>query len=1023
MNIAETCVGKATVTVSLVIALALAGVTSFFRVERLEDPEFTVKCAQVVTLYPGASADKVADEVTDRLEVAIQQLGQLKRVTSTSCPGRSTILVEIEDCHSKSELPQIWDELRRKVGDVRGLLPTGCGEPLVRDGYADVYGVFYAVYGDGYTYAELKKYAKLLQRELLLCEDVAKIDMIGERREIVSFEISRSKMAHLGITPAMIRDAVSGRNIAADAGRIRIDDKSVRIYPQGKIGSVDEYGELILAIDDDSGKVGTVRLKDIMSIRRDYEENPSCLVRYNGHPAIGLGVSASKGGNVVAMGDSVERRIRQLLPETPVGIEVGIISHQGDSVKAAMKGSAARIAESAVIIIAALLLTMGFKSGVLIGAVLVLTVLGTVFLMDVAGIPFERISLGAVIIASGMLVDNAIVVVEAVRVAAGNGSDLKKAACEAARRVQWPLLGVTVIVILSFAPIGASHDATGEYCRSLFFVLMISLLMSWLLAITVVPLLATWFFKDRTFAPSIAAKGVKSDSCGGRISLCYRRILELCVRNKGYTWVVLGFAFAIAVLGFGRVGRNFFPDSVRPQFMVHVWMPEGTSIHATEQKVEQLSAELRKMKGVTGVTGIAGCGGLRFLLTYTPEDVNSSYGVIFVDVESDGLIDGLMAKIGDLAQTPVSDAEVYCQRFVIGPGDAQKIQMRIMGPDADVLRVFAERAVAVMREDPGLVEIQSDWRNPEERIEPVIAEDRSRRLGMTRADIAKAFRCAVEGVEVGEYHEKDESLPIVLRAPEPERRDPDSILSAWAWSNVLDSSVPLSQVVSGFSNKHEESRIRRRNRLPCITVKCNPVGETACEAFARIKPKLEDIGRGLPSGYFYEWGGEYESVQNANSGLLRKIPPVLAAMALITIALFNSFRKALVIFMTIPLVFIGVVAGLFGFGYPFGFMALLGLLSLVGMQIKNAIVLMDEINVRMAEGMQGFEAVVTAAVSRFKPVANAALTTILGIMPLVTDTFYAAMAVTIMSGLAFAAVMTMIVVPVNYVLIYRIKIS
>ena len=1023
MNIAETCIRKATVTVSLAVALALAGTVSYFNLGRLEDPEFTIKSAQVITSYPGATAVEVAEEVTDRLEVAVQQLGQLKRVTSTSYPGRSIILVEIKDRYSKNDLPQIWDELRRKVNDVKSSLPSGCGEPLVCDDYGDVYGVFYAIYGDGYTHAELKEHAKLLQRELLLCEDVAKIDMVGDRQEIVSFEISRSKMAHLGITPAMIRDAVSGRNIAADAGCVRIDDKHVRIYPQGKIESVEEYEDLILAIADDSGKVGTVRLKDIMTIRRDYEENPSCLVRYNGHPAIGLGVSTAKGGNVITMGNSIDRRMRQLLPETPIGIEVGVISHQASSVKAAVDGFVINLIESVVIVIAVLLLTMGFKSGILIGAVLVLTVLGTVFLMDVAGILFERISLGAFIIALGMLVDNAIVVTEAVLIAAKKGEDLKKAACDVVRQTQWPLLGATVIAVLSFAPIGASQDSTGEYCRSLFLVLMLSLLMSWLLAITVTPLLASRFLKSRDAASSAPTGKAEPDPYGGAFFRCYRRFLELCIRNRGFTWIVLGFMFAIAALGFGRVKSNFFPDSTRPQFMVHLWMPEGSSIHATEQRVERLSAELRRLEGVTGVTGITGCGGLRFLLTYGPEDMNSSYGIMFVDVESDRQIAGLMERINDRAQTLVPDALVYCQRFVLGPGDAQKIQMRIMGPDAEVLREFAERVIAVMREDPRLVEIQSDWRNRVDRIEPVIAEDRSRKLGMTRADIAEAFRCAVEGVTVGAYHENDESLPIVIRAPEPERSDPDSILSAWAWSNVLNSSVPLAQVVSGFSNESEESRVKRRNRLPCITVKCNTTGETASEAFARIRPKLEDIGSSLPTGFIYEWGGEYESSQNANSGLSGKIPPIIVVMVLITIALFNSFRQAAVIFMTLPLVLIGVTAGLLGFGQPFGFMALLGLLSLVGMQIKNAIVLIDEINAQMAAGVGGFDAVVMAGVTRLRPVVNASLTTVLGMMPLVADAFYAAMAVTIMCGLAFATVMTMIVVPVNYALIYRIKAS
>ena len=1021
MNIAKSCIRKAVVTISLAVALALAGTMSYFRLGRLEDPEFTIKSAQVITSYPGATAVEVAEEVTDKLEIAVQQLGQLERVTSTSYPGKSIILVEIEDRYSKSDLPQIWDELRRKVNDAKGSLPKGCGEPLVRDDYGDVYGVYYAIYGDGYTYAELKEHAKLLQRELLLCEDVAKIELIGDVREIVSFEISRSKMANLGITPAMIRDVVSGQNLATDAGRIRIDDKHIRIYPRGKIESVKEYGDLILAVADGEGKTGTVRLKDIMTIRRDYEENPSCLVHYNGHPAIGLGISTAKGGNVITMGNAIDRRVRQLLPETPIGIEIGVISHQAASVKAAVNGFVVNLIESVVIVIAVLLLTMGFKSGVLIGAVLMLTVLGTVFLMDMMGILFERISLGAFIIALGMLVDNAIVVTETVLIAAKRGDDLKKAACDVVKQTQRPLLGATVIAILSFAPIGASQDSTGEYCRSLFLVLMLSLLMSWLLAITVTPLLASWYLKRKktAAAPSVGKTG--ADPYGGAFFRAYRRFLEMCIRNRGFTWLVLGAMFIAAVLGFGEVKRNFFPDSTRPQFMVHLWMPEGSSIHATRQRVGLLSAELKKLEGVRGVTDVTGCGGLRFLLTYGPEDANSAYGVMFVDVESDRRISGLMAQVNDMAQTLVPDAMVYCQRFVLGPGDVQKIQMRIMGPDPKTLREYADRVIAVMRNDPRLTEIQSDWRNRTDRIEPMIAEERSRKLGMTRADIAEAYRCAVEGVTVGSYWEKDESLPILLRAPDIERNDPDSIYSAWAWSNVLNVSVPLAQVISGYANVSEEARFKRRNRLPCITVKCNTSGETANEAFKRIRPKLEEIGRQLPTGFVYEWGGEYESSHNANAGLAGKIPPILIVMVLITIALFNSLRQAIVIFMTLPLVLVGVTAGLLGFGQPFGFMALLGLLSLVGMQIKNAIVLIDEINAQIASGTGRFEAVVMAGVTRLRPVSNASLTTILGMMPLVADAFYAAMAVTIMCGLAFATIMTMVVVPVNYALIYGIK--
>ena len=1019
MNIAETCIKKPTVTVSLAVAMLVAGVIGYFRLGRLEDPEFTIKQAQVITAYPGATAEEVANRVTDPLEVAIQQMGQLKRVTSTSYPGKSIIQVEMEDKYDKNDLPQIWDELRRKVNDKAPALPSGCGKPTVVDDYGDVYGVLYAIYGDGFTYAELKEHAKLLRRELLLCSDVSKIDLLGDQKEIVSFEMSRAKMANLGITPEMIRAVVSGQNEAAAGGNIRVDDKYVRISPSGTVKSVDDFKRLIVAVPQGDGKFSTIRLEDLMTITRDYEEPPSCIAHYNGKPCVCLGISTVKGGNVMTMGAAIDKRMKELLTQTPVGIEVGVVSHQASSVDAAVNGFVVNLVESVIIVIAVLLFTMGMRSGLLIGSILLLTVMATVMVMDQMGLIFERISLGAFIIALGMLVDNAIVITEAVLVAAEKGESRTKAAIAVVQQSQWPLLGATMVAILSFAPIGASQDSSGEFCRSLFLVLMISLLLSWVFAITVTPLLAAKFLKKKEKGEGSQQAAV--DPYAGGFYRSYRRFLEFCIVHRLLTWLVLLALLAAAVFGFTKVKQNFFPESTRAQFMVHVWMPEGTSIRATEKRVSDMAAAVRKLDGVTGVTAISGSGGLRFLLTYTPEDADDAYGILFVDVEDYRKIPDLIEKSESLALDVAPDALVYGQKFVLGPGDAQKIQFRILGPDPKVLRRVAERALAIMREDGELKEIQCDWRNRTDVMVPDIADDRARKLGVTRDDIARSLKQATEGLTVGAYLEGDESLPIVLRAPACERNDPDSLRCSWVWSSALGCSVPFAQVATGIHTETEESLFKRRNRLPCITVKCNPKEGTAAAARLHVKDALEALGATLPPGYSCEWGGEYENSSDANKSLAAKIPPIIVVMVLIVIMLFNSIKQALTIFMTVPLIVIGVVAGLLGFDQPFGFMALLGFLSLVGMQIKNAIVLMDEINAQLAAGTEPFEAVVSSGVTRLRPVANTALTTVLGMMPLVVDAFYAAMAVTIMLGLAFATLLTMVVVPVNYALIHRIK--
>lgn len=1014
MNIAQFCIEKKTVTYVFTAILLISGIWAYTRIGRLEDPEFTIKSAQIITQYPGATAQQVMMEVTDPIEIAAQQMGQLKRVTSLSSPGRSIVTVEMQDRYGGDDLPQIWDELRNKISDMAGHLPQGASTPVVMDDYGDVYGVFYAIYGDGYSYAELKAYAKDIKRELLLCKDVAKIELLGDRQEVVYLEINRSVLATTGISPLQIQKAIAGENTAADAGNIRIGEKYIRLDPTGKFTSVEEMGDLLIA-PAGSKSGASVRLRDIAAIRREYQDPPANIVRYNGHPSIGLGISTVKGGNVMVMAESIDQRIRELEQVTPIGIEFGVISHQADSVDVAVKGFVINLLEAVAIVIAVLLVAMGIQSGILIGAVLVITVMGTVLIMQQMGVLFERISLGAFIIALGMLVDNAIVITEAVLIAARKGEDKVKAAVSIVKQAQWPLLGATAVAILSFAPIGASNDSTGEYCRSLFLVLFISLTLSWVLAITVTPLLAATFLKKKDRADTAG-----TDPYDGKFYKIYRSFLSSCIQHRWISVCVILAMLISAGYGFTRVKQSFFPDSTRPQFMIHAWLPEGTHISVTGDRLRQIAAYAKTLEGVTDVTEMTGTGGLRFLLTYGPENANSAYGILLVDVTDYHRVDDLAARITEYAKEQMPDTLVYGQRFVLGPGDPQKIQMRIIGREPEVLREYAEKALNIMHEDPKLVEIQSDWRNRVHLIRPVVSETRARSLGVSRSDIATALKSVTTGVPVGFYKEGDETLPIVLRAPETERSDPDSLYSAWFWAPFLNQPLPLAQVVHRFENTSEEARLGRRNRSLCITVKCNTTNETAATAFKRIAPKLEAAMADLPDGYHMEWGGEHESSGNASTSLGKMIPPVLVLMVLIVVALFNSIRQPVIIFITVPLTVIGVTTGLLLFDQPFGFMALLGFLSLVGMQIKNAIVLIDEINAQNAAGVDPFQALINAGVVRLRPVVLAALTTVLGMVPLLTDAFYVAMAVTIMGGLIFATILTMVVIPLNYAIIYRV---
>ena len=1016
MNIAELSIRYKTVTLVMTVLIIGGGILSYQRLGRLEDPEFTIKEAQVFTRYPGATAMEVAAEVTDEIETAVQQLGQLKLVTSISEPGLSTVRVEMKDKYDKNTLPQVWDELRRKVNDAQSKLPPGTSPSIVYDDFGDVYGVFYAVYGDGYSYAELKEYAKLLRRELLLCDDVGKIALYGDQPEVVYVEISRARLAQLGVSPQVIYASLSGQNLVAPSGKVEVGNQYIRIQPTGEFTSVEDIGDLLILQNDATAT--KLYLKDVAEIRRGYVDPPRTVVRFNGRRAIGLGVSTVIGGNVVAMGRSVSRRLRELQGETPLGIEVGVIAHQAEAVTAAVDSFVISLIEALAIVIGVLMIAMGLRSGLLIGLILLLTVLATFIVMDMQGVMLERISLGALIIALGMLVDNAIVVVEGILVNIQRGMGRIQAASNIVAQTVWPLFGATVVAILAFAAIGLSQDSTGEYCRSLFQVILFSLLLSWVLAVTVTPLLCVMFLGAQD-------SDGESDPYGGVLFRAYRFLLTRCLKMRWTTVGVSVLLLVLSIYGFGFVKQSFFPPSTRPQFMVHYWLPQGTHITRTEADLKRIEAHLSTLDAVSDVSSFVGQGALRFLLTYASEESNSAYGMLLVSVHDWRNIDELRSEIQSYLDENFPDALAFSRKFILGPGDPQKIHARFRGPDPDVLRRLAAEARRIMLAEPNATDVLDDWRQRAPLIRPVIAEAQARNAGITRADVARSLQSAFEGARIGTYRDEDELLPIVARSPEIERKDVDNLKNVQIWSPVAGKAIPIGQVVIGFESKSENSIVRRRNRLPCLTVKCDPKVGGAKPVLDLLRPKIEEryeaiIEQGNLTGYSLEWGGESEDSGDAQAALAGKLPSIGLLMVLVVIFLFNSVRLPTIIFLTVPLAVIGVTAGLLITGQPFGFMALLGFLSLAGMLIKNAIVLIDEINLQIAGGKNAWEAVIDSGVSRVRPVSMAALTTVLGMIPLLADAFFLALAVTVMFGLAFATVLTLIVVPVLYVCFFRI---
>ncbi len=1012
MDIAGFAIRRRTVTLVLTVVMLGAGLQAYNQLSRLEDPEFTIKDALVITPYPGASAAEVEEEVTDELELAVQQLGQLKEIESKSDRGLSTLTVTIQDKYDKSSLPQVWDELRRKVNDAQGRLPPGAGPSVVVDDYGDVFGVFFVIYGDEYDYAELKEVVDLLRRELVLVEDVARVETFGERTEAIYIEFDRDRMSQLGIPPAEIVDDLRQKNVVADAGRVKVGQEFIAVLPTGSLGSVQAFESLLISGDSDR----QIYLGDVARIRRGYLEPQDHLVRYDGKVAIGIGISTVSGGNVVTMGEALGERMQELLSQIPLGIEAGIVSLQSEAVTVAIQGFVVSLLQAVVIVVVVLLFFMGLRSGLLIGFVLFLTICGTFIFMGPWEVALERISLGALIIALGMLVDNAIVVVDGVLVKLEQGVDAERAASEVVKQSAMPLLGATAVAVLAFAAIGTSEDSTGEFCRSLFQVVFLSLFLSWVTAVTVTPLLCVMFLKPSESAA--AGEGGPGEAERGGFYGAYERLLRGCIRAR---WATLGGVvalFAIALVGFGRVDRSFFPPSTRPQFMVDLWLTQGTHIDDTVALVAEVEEEILAREGVTHATSLVGKGGLRFLLTYTPEKTNAAYAQLLVDVDDASRMDALIPELEAFLAEQHPDVLSFVSRFELGPGSNGKIRARLSGPDADVLRGLAAETEAILHADGNAKGIRTDWRQRVKVSVPQFAEQQANLAGVRRTDVASALLQGFEGQRVGVYREGDLLLPIVLRAPEAERSDVSSMKNLQVWSPTAGRFIPIRQVVSGFETGFEDEIIIRRDRKRTITVFADPREGPASKLFARIRPQIEALE--LPPGYGLEWGGEYEDSADAQAGIAAGIPSFFLVMVLIVIALFNSLRQPAIIWLCVPLALIGVTAGLLATRQPFGFMALLGFMSLSGMLIKNAIVLIDQINLELGEGKAPLEAVVDSGISRLRPVGMAAATTALGMIPLVFDAFFVAMAVTIIAGLLFATLLTMVVVPVLYTVFYRI---
>ena len=1005
MDIARASIKRFRVILFICLLTLIGGVMAYVQIGKLEDPSFTIKTAVISAIYPGASAYEVEQEVTTRIEDAVQAMGEIKHIRSRSTPGLAIIYVDIKDEYDSSQLPQIWDKLRQKVNDAQVYMPSGA-TIIINNDFGEVYGQYYALIGDGYTMKELYDYADFLKKNLVLVDEVASVKILGEQTEGIYIEFSASRMAALGLSPLMIFASLTQQNTLYQTGNIILGDRYIRISPTSAILSVEDIGDLVIG----SAGGNLTRLREIANIRRDYVEPQSFKLKFNNRPALAIGISTVEGGNVVNMGRAVSKRLKELEEFRPVGIELNEIYMQSDQVTKSINDFIINLIESLAIVVGVLLIFMGLRSGLIIGLVLLITIAGTFIIMNYMNITLQIVSLAALIIALGSLVDNGIVVAEGMLVGVERGQSIEDAASDSVNGSQWAMLGGTFIAVMAFAPIGLSKAQAGEFLRSMFQVVAISMMLSWLAALIAAPVLGKLLLK-----PSKQDK----DPYDRFLFRMYKAVLEGCLRHRFTTIIITGALFALSMYIFSGMETSFFPDANTVYYNVDLWSPEGTSIKAQEKRTQELVDYISSFPEVKNVTQFIGGGGLRFMLTYSPPENNTSYSQLMVEVKDGKFTREMITRTQNFIEQQMPGLDGFCKLFARGSGMSEKIGARFYGNDPDILRNLAKQALEIMEKDSSSQFRRNEWRERVEVIKPKIMKDQMQGLGLSRILINQAVLTATTGLTIGSFRDGDKSLAIYAAFIPEERNNIELLSSMPVWSPSANKSVPMGTVFTGLETSFEDNIIIHRDRKRMMAAMSEVrLGDNADAMLARIKPGIEAIK--LPTGYELEWGGQMELSDESMAGMSVAFPPAILIMFIIMIFLFNGFRQTFIIFLSLPLILIGIVGGLWLFNMDVSFLAIVGLLSLVGMLAKNSIVLLDQVSADFQAGHDKYRAIVDDAVSRLRPVAMSALTTVLGMLPLIWDIMFGPMAVTIMAGLTVSTILTLLVIPVLTAIAYNV---
>lgn len=1030
------------VMILITAIIVLGGIYSFFSLGQLEDPPFSVKSGLVITQYPGATPEEVEQEVTDRLETAIHQMPQVKHIYSMSRDGLSYIKVDIKDRFWAKDLPQVWDELRRKINDAASSLPPGVNAPRVVDDFGFVFGFLLSLTGEGFSHAELEDIAEKIQKQLYQVPNIARIDLWGVQQRTIHLDISNQKLSELRISPQTIHSLLNKQNMVVDAGNVDQGELRYPMHLSGEFKTPNEIEELIIQpktndlIQEALVKQKTTKniadsfvqeiekneknmfsLGDIANVSVGYQDPPVKIMKFNGIPSIGIQIAGTEDSNIVEVGRQIDEKLRRIQSELPIGVELHRISWQSTIVNESISGFILSMIESIIIVLVVLLIPSGIRMGGIIGLDLVLTILATFLYMYFMKIPLERMSLGALIIAMGMMVDNSIVVADGIAVNIRKGMDRFQAAVSATTTPAMPLLFATIIAVMSFYPIYASEGSTGEYCRTLFVVVGISLMISWGIAILMTPQQCLWILDKKK-------QEAQTDEFNTPFFNRFRKVLHGIIRYRWLSVALLLAALLISFIGFQYVVKLFFPYSTRPQLMIDYWAGAGTSIHEVASKTSIMEKQFQKDEKVESVTSFIGAGPPRFYLPVDPEFIYSNYGQLLVNFKSYHDIDPFINQHSHWLENQFPEALVRIRKYNVGPGDPWKFELRVLGPsDASLseLRHIGSDLLTRVKKSP----LGTDWRldmmNPIRQIKTDYDQKRARSANISREDIANALKRGYDGLNIGLYREKNKLYNIQWRNTDEERKSLLSHLDTLPirGENAV-ASVPLAQVSDSSQFQWEEPYILRWDRQRQVAIQGSPL---LTSTFVDLKQSVtKDINDyPLPSGFSLFWDGEEDSSKTAQSQLIPGVIPAVIVILLSLMITFNDFRPIAIILCTIPFAMIGITGGLLLFNVPFGFMALLGSMSLAGMMNKNIVVLLDACNENLSKGMNPYNAIIEAAVARARPVMLAAGTTVLGVIPLLQDVFWIGLAVAIMGGLAIGSILTLVAVPLFYAIIYRLQ--